>query len=326
MPSGHAYRPGDIVTALNGKTIEITNTDAEGRLVLADALVDARRRGATHLVDLATLTGAVVVALGDFYAGLMGNDDDWLGRDSSAPQSASGDHAWRLPLHETYARYLKSIYADMKNSSDLRQAGPIYAARFLQEFAGEGPGRISTSPAPATSSGAGATTTRRRARRATASGCSPLLAERPRRAMNLDLGEERELLRRTVREFAEERIAPVAAELDREHRFPYEIVAGLAELGLMGIPIPERVRRRRARHAVVRARGRGARARRLVGGDHGRRPHLARNDADPPLRDRGAASTLASRPRLGPAPGCVRPDRAGRRLRRRGDANASGAS
>ncbi len=138
MPGGRAYRPGDIVTALNGKTIEITNTDAEGRLVLADALVDARRRGATHILDMATLTGAVVVALGDFYAGLMGNDQDWLGQIQGAAE-ASGDHAWVLPLHETYARYIKSIYADMKNSSDLRQAGPIYAARFLQEFAGEGP-------------------------------------------------------------------------------------------------------------------------------------------------------------------------------------------
>jgi len=138
MPDGRAYRPGDILTALNGKTIEITNTDAEGRLVLADALVDARRRGATHVLDLATLTGAVVVALGDFYAGLMGNDDAWL-RDIEAAAAASGDHAWRLPLHETYARYIKSTYADMKNSSDLRQAGPIYAARFLQEFAGDGP-------------------------------------------------------------------------------------------------------------------------------------------------------------------------------------------
>ena len=138
MPGGRAYRPGDIVTALNGKTIEITNTDAEGRLVLADALVDARRRGATHILDMATLTGAVVVALGDFYAGLMGNDKDWLGQIQGAAE-ASGDHAWVLPLHETYARYIKSIYADMKNSSDLRQAGPIYAARFLQEFAGEGP-------------------------------------------------------------------------------------------------------------------------------------------------------------------------------------------
>jgi leucyl aminopeptidase len=138
MPSGHATRPGDIVTALNGKTIEITNTDAEGRLILADALVYARRRGATHLADFATLTGAVVVALGDFYAGVMGNDDAWVSELLHAAR-ASGDHAWRLPVHETYKRLYRSTFADMKNSSDLRQAGPVYAARFLQEFAGDGP-------------------------------------------------------------------------------------------------------------------------------------------------------------------------------------------
>jgi leucyl aminopeptidase len=138
MPDGRATRPGDIVTALNGKTIEITNTDAEGRLVLADALVDARRRGATHLLDIATLTGAVVIALGDFYAGLLGNDPAWV-EEVRAAGETSGDHAWPLPLHETYARYITSAYADMKNSSDLRQAGPSYAARFLAEFAGDGP-------------------------------------------------------------------------------------------------------------------------------------------------------------------------------------------
>jgi leucyl aminopeptidase len=138
MPDGRAYRPGDILTALNGKTIEVTNTDAEGRLVLADALTHARRQGATHLVDLATLTGAVVVALGDFYAGVMGNEQSWIDRILEAA-GATGDHAWQLPLHDTYKRLYRSPYADMKNSSDLRQAGSIYAARFLQEFAGDGP-------------------------------------------------------------------------------------------------------------------------------------------------------------------------------------------
>jgi leucyl aminopeptidase len=138
LPSGHSTRPGDIVTALNGKTIEITNTDAEGRLVLADALVDVRRRGATHVVDLATLTGGVVIALGDFHAGLMGNDDAWLAEIEAAGEQ-SGDHVWRLPIHETLKRYIRSDVADMQNSSGLRQAQPIYAAWFLQEFAGEGP-------------------------------------------------------------------------------------------------------------------------------------------------------------------------------------------
>jgi leucyl aminopeptidase len=138
MPSGRSTRPGDIVTALNGKTIEVTNTDAEGRLVLADGLAYARREGATHLVDLATLTGAVVVALGDYYAGLMGNEQDWVELILAAAE-ASGDHAWQLPLHDTYKRLYRSPFADMKNSSDLRQAGPVYAARFLREFAGDGP-------------------------------------------------------------------------------------------------------------------------------------------------------------------------------------------
>lgn len=138
MPSGRSLRPGDIVTALNGKTIEVTNTDAEGRLVLADALTEARRRGATHLLDLATLTGGIVVALGDFYAGLMGNDEGWIAEVRAAAES-SGDHAWPLPLHDTYRRIYRSTFADMKNSSTWRQAAPIYAAKFLEEFVGEGP-------------------------------------------------------------------------------------------------------------------------------------------------------------------------------------------
>jgi leucyl aminopeptidase len=138
MPGGGAYRPGDILTAANGKTIEITNTDAEGRLVLADALWYARKQGATHVMDLATLTGAMAVALGDFYAGFFANDDAWADKISTAGES-SGDHIWRFPLHPRYRRYVDSRYADMKNSSDLREAGAVLAAEFLKEFAGEGP-------------------------------------------------------------------------------------------------------------------------------------------------------------------------------------------
>ena len=138
MPSGHAYRPGDVLTAANGKTIEITNTDAEGRLVLADALWYAREQGATHVMDLATLTGAMAVALGDFYAGLFANDDAWADEILRAAD-VSGDHLWRFPLHPRYRRYVDSRYADMKNSSDLREAGAVLAAEFLKEFAGEGP-------------------------------------------------------------------------------------------------------------------------------------------------------------------------------------------
>jgi leucyl aminopeptidase len=138
LPSGHAYRPGDIITASNGKTIEIANTDAEGRLILADALWYARESGATHLLDLATLTGGIVVAMGDLYAGLFANDDAWAAEIEAAAE-ATGDHAWRLPLHERYGRYNDSAFADLKNSSDLRQASAILAAAFLQEFVGDGP-------------------------------------------------------------------------------------------------------------------------------------------------------------------------------------------
>jgi leucyl aminopeptidase len=138
MPGGHAYRPGDILTAMNGKTIEVTNTDAEGRLVLADALWYARQNGATHILDLATLTGAMELALGDFYAGIFANDDGWRDEVIAAGE-ASGDHAWPWPMHPRYRRYVDSAFADLKNSSDLRQGSPVLAAEFLREFAGDGP-------------------------------------------------------------------------------------------------------------------------------------------------------------------------------------------
>ncbi|MFN2628623.1 MAG: M17 family metallopeptidase [Gaiellaceae bacterium] len=132
-----AYRPGDILTAANGKTIEVTNTDAEGRLVLADALWYARREGATHLLDIATLTGAMESALGDLYAGLFANDDEWRERVLAAAER-SGDHAWPFPLHPRYRRYVDSDFADLKNASTLGQASPALAAAFLCEFTGEG--------------------------------------------------------------------------------------------------------------------------------------------------------------------------------------------
>src|ERR687887_28190 len=137
LPGGRGYRPGDILTAANGKTIEVTNTDAEGRLVLADALWYAREQGATHVLDLATLTGAMELALGDLYAGVFSNDDEWREQVVAAGE-ASGDHAWEFPLHPRYRRYVDSAFADLKNSSDLRQASPALAAAFLQEFVGEG--------------------------------------------------------------------------------------------------------------------------------------------------------------------------------------------
>jgi leucyl aminopeptidase len=138
MVGGGSYRPGDILRAMNGKTIEITNTDAEGRLVLADALYYARQEGATHLVDFATLTGAMEKALGDLYAGVFGNEDSWRDEVVAAGE-ASGDHAWPWPMHRRYRGYIESAFADMKNSSVRGQAIPAYAASFLEEFVGEGP-------------------------------------------------------------------------------------------------------------------------------------------------------------------------------------------
>jgi leucyl aminopeptidase len=138
LPGGSAFRPGDILRAANGKTIEVVNTDAEGRLVLADALWYARREGATHVLDLATLTGAMEIALGDLYAGVFANDEAW--RDLVVEAGCrSGDLVWPFPLHPRYRRYVDSIFADMKNGSTLRQAGPALAAEFLREFAGDGP-------------------------------------------------------------------------------------------------------------------------------------------------------------------------------------------
>ena len=138
MVSGGSYRPGDIVRAMNGKTIEVINTDAEGRMVLADVLWYARQQGATHLVDFATLTGAMNRALGDLYAGVFGNDDEW--RDQVvAAGNRGGDHAWSWPMHRRYRRLIDSTFADMKNSTVRGQALPVYAAEFLKEFVGEGP-------------------------------------------------------------------------------------------------------------------------------------------------------------------------------------------
>ena len=138
LVSGESFRPGDILRAANGKTIEITNTDAEGRVVLADALWYARREGATHVLDIATLTGAMERALGDLYGGLFANDESW--RDEIlAASERSGDHVWPFPLHPRYRRYVDSAFADMKNASDLKQGSPALAAEFLREFAGEGP-------------------------------------------------------------------------------------------------------------------------------------------------------------------------------------------
>jgi leucyl aminopeptidase len=133
MPSGTATRPGDVITQLNGKTVEVINTDAEGRLILADALSWCAEQRPGGIVDLATLTGAVVTALGSTYAGLISNDDDWAERVRHAAE-ATGELAWRLPLHPEYKDLTKGTITDLVNASDKRKAGPIYAASFLEEF------------------------------------------------------------------------------------------------------------------------------------------------------------------------------------------------
>jgi leucyl aminopeptidase len=139
MPSGTATRPGDIITQLNGKTVEVNNTDAEGRLILADALTYcARELEAERMVDLATLTGAVVVALGSTYAALISNDDEWA-EEVRASAEHTGELAWRLPLHQEFKELTKGTVADLTNSSNKRKAGTIYAAEFLEEFVEERP-------------------------------------------------------------------------------------------------------------------------------------------------------------------------------------------
>ncbi len=122
LPSGRSVKPGDIVRAANGKTIEVNNTDAEGRLVLADCLCHAVGQGAERIVDLATLTGAVIVALGSTYAGLMSNDDE-LAEQISAAGERTGEIVWRLPLHEEYDELIKGTYGDLDNAPEGAQGG-----------------------------------------------------------------------------------------------------------------------------------------------------------------------------------------------------------
>jgi leucyl aminopeptidase len=139
MISGAAMRVGDILTAYDGTTIEMNNADAEGRLVLADCITHARREGCTAIVDVATLTGAAVVALGSVYAGLMANDDA-LAEQISACGARTGELVWRLPLHPAYAEMTKGRYATLKNRPEPRgEAGAITAAEFLHHFAGDTP-------------------------------------------------------------------------------------------------------------------------------------------------------------------------------------------
>jgi leucyl aminopeptidase len=132
MPGSRAQRPGDIVTSLSGKTIEVLNTDAEGRLILADAITYAKQLGCTHLIDTATLTGAIVVALGHTSSGVYSNDDKLLERWMAAAKDA-GERMWRMPLDDEYRDQLKTVYADIQNIGT-RWGGACTAAAFLKEF------------------------------------------------------------------------------------------------------------------------------------------------------------------------------------------------
>jgi leucyl aminopeptidase len=138
MPDGKAIKPGDVLKIRNGKTVEVLNTDAEGRLVLADGLSLAVEAGVDAIVDLATLTGACMVALGNTIAGLMGNDDGWIEQVSAGADRAS-EKVWHLPLPEEYRKKIDSEVADIKNTGGDRYGGALTAGLFLREFVGDTP-------------------------------------------------------------------------------------------------------------------------------------------------------------------------------------------
>ena len=137
MPGGSALKPGDIITAMNGKTIEVLNTDAEGRLILSDALCYAAKLGARQMVDVATLTGACIVALGKTCTGAFANNQE-LADKVIAASKKTGEFTWQMPLCDEYRAHLKSDVADIKNIGN-RYGGAITGAKFLEEFAGDIP-------------------------------------------------------------------------------------------------------------------------------------------------------------------------------------------
>jgi len=137
LPSGKATKPGDVLRAMTGKTIEVINTDAEGRLVLADAIAYAKKLGATKIIDMATLTGAVSIALGDVYTAILGTDQELIEQVIAAGKEV-GERFWQLPLDDDYTKQIKSDIADIKNVGG-KKAGTITAAAFLKEFADDTP-------------------------------------------------------------------------------------------------------------------------------------------------------------------------------------------
>ena len=138
MPGGRAQKPGDIQTAMSGKTIEVLNTDAEGRLILADGVHYAKQLGATHLVDAATLTGAIVVALANINVGVFGNDQSWTDK-LLASAKAAGEKMWQLPMDDEYHEFIKGSFADIQNIGSGKGGGSITGAWFIREFAGDTP-------------------------------------------------------------------------------------------------------------------------------------------------------------------------------------------
>jgi len=137
MPGGKAYRPDDILVAMNGKTIEVLNTDAEGRLTLADALSYTVKLKPDKIIDLATLTGACMVALGEYAAGVMGNNQDFM-NEILKLSDLSGERMWQLPFHEELREKIKSDFADLKNTGG-RYGGSITAGMFLEAFVNSTP-------------------------------------------------------------------------------------------------------------------------------------------------------------------------------------------
>jgi leucyl aminopeptidase len=138
MPGGRSMKPSDVLTAMNGTTVEVVNTDCEGRLVLADCLSRAVELGAERLVDLATLTGAMASFFGTTYAGLIADDDAWAEAVLGAGERA-GELSWRVPLHDEYAELIKGATADIVNLNEPRKAGAITAGQFLRHFTGDVP-------------------------------------------------------------------------------------------------------------------------------------------------------------------------------------------
>jgi leucyl aminopeptidase len=138
MPGGRAQKPGDIQTAMSGKTIEVLNTDAEGRLILADGVHYAKQLGATHLVDAATLTGAIVVALANINVGVFGSDQAWTDK-LLASAKATGEKMWQMPMDDEYREFIKGSFADLQNIGSGKGGGSITGAWFIREFAGDTP-------------------------------------------------------------------------------------------------------------------------------------------------------------------------------------------